>query len=202
MNTHVAYLTKLNYRADIAIYTYLDDYTVNSKHVCLPSFAACTASDLFRLCTRICAVAEDLIHGTGVFLISPFSKNPSETRKKSWKILKEIRTEFREVLILPFRYIYHLVLAFGEPKMLIIEGVEYAERYREHLNNNTVGTQEWDKDFENVGAIVYAYLLKWQKKPPIRVKVKDLKREENGYFSWWLSKNAHRRHEFQMESKI
>jgi len=44
MNTHVAYFTKLNYQADIAIYSFLDDYTVNSKSLRFPSFAACSTS--------------------------------------------------------------------------------------------------------------------------------------------------------------
>lgn len=145
---------------------------------------------------RTVAVAEDILLGSGIFLKSPFSENPLETAKTSWKILKEVPLDALSAAALPLRYIFwDLVLAFGEPKLLIVDGVEYAELYREHLANNTLGTQAYYRDLSYVQGRANTGLLIWQ--GVSYVVREDTDRTENGYYSRWIIKNLNRRDELR-----
>jgi len=200
---HVAYSTKLMFKAEIALSTCLDDYTVNSKHLCLPAFMYSTVSISTYLFMKIATIAENFFHGMGVLVTFPFSGNAPEKTKRSWKILKEVPSDIKELFLSgSLGTIIMIGCALGEPKLLIVQGVETAEVYRKHFEKNTVGTKEFYEELDTIGARSKEGLLAWQSAEKSYLKNKKPKNIDiEKCVSKWLIKNVDRRHEFQIESK-
>lgn len=162
MASHVSFSDKLNFEAQYSIYKYLNELTQNMRWLRLSAFVALGASSLTHLVTKTTSAVEELFHGTGVILKTPFSENSSSNLQRGWKILKQSPSNGVSIIYLPFSMVISIILILSEPKLFILEMDEIAKVDLKHLQAGSVDTDEHIKDSSEATGRAKKKLIEYQ----------------------------------------
>lgn len=162
MSTLITHFEKWNYQIQYQIFNYLDKSTEQTQKLRFPAFLAFSASNLVHLITGTASIAELAIHGLGLVFTSYPS---SERNQRGQALLKRIPLRFAGLFIaFPVVSIINTVFIIGEPKLYILNNVEYMKVNRIHLEAGTIGTQAYEADSQMTDGRAKRKLLEWQRR--------------------------------------
>lgn len=128
-----AFSNTFNYHINQRIFDYVDRITENKSCPRLEAYSSCFISNITTLIMRVMSVAEIIIHGSGLLIISPFLDNKAEKVQEGITYLKQVPCEIASTPLLCIEFLGDCVAAIIDPKYFILYKSECTKAIPRHI---------------------------------------------------------------------
>ncbi len=155
----------MNYKFQFYLYNNVDEKTEFVQCLRLPIFLVHNISSVATFMARTAAIAETFFNGCGMLLMSSVSNEPRINAKKGMEeAFSHTAKNILRLAVLPLQYLAESFILCAEPKAFVIEKVVYLRVDLKHAMAKTLGSEEHDKDQNNLHVISYNTFRSYQKR--------------------------------------